>query len=146
PSRQAHRPCDTGRPRGRARPDKPSRPASSPPAPSSAPSPSAHPHSSTRHRHRAYDRSRTAERDFPDRPLVPLVPVFLIYGTFMRSQPGHANLDGARFVGSVETKPRYRLFEVDGRWPALIEDDDGVGIAAELYEIDATHVVRLAEL
>jgi allophanate hydrolase len=74
------------------------------------------------------------------------VPPFVIYGTFMRGQPGHGNLDGARFVVAVETAPRYRLFEVDGRWPALIEDENGVAIAAELYEIDESHLARLAEL
>ncbi|HST25161.1 MAG TPA: gamma-glutamylcyclotransferase [Gaiellaceae bacterium] len=74
------------------------------------------------------------------------MPPFLIYGTFMRGQPGHANLDGARFLEAVETAPRYRLFEVDGRWPALIEDDDGRRIAAELYEIEPAHLARLAEI
>ncbi len=74
------------------------------------------------------------------------MPPFLIYGTFMRGQPGHGNLDGARFVEPVETAPRYRLFEVDGRWPALVEDDGGVAIAAELYEIELEHVARLAGL
>ena len=71
---------------------------------------------------------------------------FVIYGTFMRGQPGHGNLDGARFVEAVATAPRYRLFEVDARWPALIEDEDGVSIAAELYELDEPHLARLAEL
>jgi len=74
------------------------------------------------------------------------MPSFLIYGTFMRGQPGHANLDGARFLEQVSTAPSYRLFEVDGRWPALIEDEDGVTIAAELYEIESEHLARLAEL
>jgi allophanate hydrolase len=74
------------------------------------------------------------------------VPLLVIYGTFMRGQPGHANLEGARFVEPVETAARYRLFEVEGRWPALIEDSAGVTIAAELYEIDGAHVARLAEL
>jgi allophanate hydrolase len=74
------------------------------------------------------------------------VTAFLIYGTFMRGQPAHANLDGARFLEAVQTAPRYRLWEVDGRWPAVIEDDDGVAIAAELYEIDEAHLARLAEL
>ena len=64
----------------------------------------------------------------------------------MRGQPGQANLDGARFVEDVRTAPRYRLWEVDGRWPALIEDEDGVAITAELYEIEAAHLVRLAEI
>lgn len=72
------------------------------------------------------------------------MPAFLIYGTFMRGQPGHANLEGARFLEQVETAPRYRLFEVDGRWPALIRDADGAAIAAELWEIDEPHLTRLA--
>lgn len=71
---------------------------------------------------------------------------FVIYGTFMSGQPGHENLDGARFVEAVETAPRYRLWEVDGRWPALVEDEDGIAVAAELYEIDEPHLARLAEL
>jgi allophanate hydrolase len=71
---------------------------------------------------------------------------FLIYGTFMRGQPGQANLAGAELLGAVHTAARYRLWEVDGRWPALIEDDDGVEIAAELYEIVPAHLDRLTEL
>lgn len=74
------------------------------------------------------------------------MPEFVIYGTFMSGQPGHANLEGARFLEAVETAARYRLFEVDGRWPALVEDDDGVAVAAELYEIEEPHLARLAEL
>ncbi len=74
------------------------------------------------------------------------MPPFLIYGTFMRGQPGHTNLDGARFLEEVTTAPVYRLFEVDGRWPALVAADDGVAIAAQLWEIAPDHVARLAEL
>ena len=74
------------------------------------------------------------------------MPHFVIYGTFMRGQPGHANLDGAEFFEEGETAPRYRLWEIDGRWPALIEAEDGVAIAAELYEITPAHLARLAEI
>ena len=74
------------------------------------------------------------------------MPPFLIYGTFMRGQPGHANLDGARFLEAVETAAHYRLFEVDGRWPALIEHEAGVAITTELYEIEPPHLVQLAEI
>jgi allophanate hydrolase len=72
--------------------------------------------------------------------------LFLIYGTFMRGQPGHAKLEGARFLEQVTTALRYRLWEVDGRWPALIESRDGAAMAAELWEIDEAHLARLAEL
>jgi allophanate hydrolase len=64
----------------------------------------------------------------------------------MRGQPGHENLAGARFLEEVETAPRYRLWEVDGRWPALVEDAHGVAIRRELYEIEAPHLARLAGL
>ena len=64
----------------------------------------------------------------------------------MRGQPGHGNLEGGRFLEAVRTAPQYRLWEVDGRWPALVPDDDGVAIAAELYELEPAHLARLAEV
>lgn len=72
--------------------------------------------------------------------------LFVIYGTFMRGQPGHENLAGARFLEAVETAAGYRLLEVDGLWPALVEDEDGISIAAELYEVEPDHLARLAEI
>jgi gamma-glutamylcyclotransferase (GGCT)/AIG2-like uncharacterized protein YtfP len=72
--------------------------------------------------------------------------LFVFYGTFMRGQPGHANLEGATFLEEVRTAPRYRLFYVDGRWPALIPDEEGAAIACELYETTEEHLARLAEL
>jgi gamma-glutamylcyclotransferase (GGCT)/AIG2-like uncharacterized protein YtfP len=74
------------------------------------------------------------------------VAEFLIYGTFMRSQPGHANLAGGRFLEDVRTAPRYRLWFVDGLWPSLAEAEAGVEIAAELYELEPEHVERLAAI
>jgi hypothetical protein len=59
------------------------------------------------------------------------MPRSLIYETFMRGQLGHGNLTGEDFLEDVETSSRYRLWEVDGRWPALIKDDAGVAIAAD---------------
>jgi allophanate hydrolase len=71
---------------------------------------------------------------------------FLIYGTFMRGQPGHANLEGADLLGPVRTAAGYRLWLVDGKWPALIPAEDGVELAAELYVLDEARVERLAEV
>jgi allophanate hydrolase len=62
------------------------------------------------------------------------VTLFAIYGTFVRGQPGHGNLAGARFLEEVRTLPRYRLWFVDGLWPALVPNEDGVEIACELYD------------
>jgi gamma-glutamylcyclotransferase (GGCT)/AIG2-like uncharacterized protein YtfP len=72
--------------------------------------------------------------------------LFMIYGTFMRRQPGHGNLAGGRFLEEVRTAPQYRLFLVDG-WPALTEAErDGVALAAELYDLNEEHVARLSAI
>lgn len=72
--------------------------------------------------------------------------LFAIYGTFGRRQPGHGNLAGARFVEQVRTAAAYRLYLVDGRWPALVAAADGVPIECELYECSEALLARLAEL
>jgi len=68
---------------------------------------------------------------------------FAFYGTFGSGQPGHQNLDGARFLERVETAPRYRLYVVD-RLPALAPAAEGVAIACELYDVDEAQLARLA--
>ena len=70
--------------------------------------------------------------------------LFAFYGTFTSSQPGHGNLAGARFVERTRTAPRYRLFFVDGLWPALVPAADGAAIECELYECSEELLERLA--
>ena len=72
--------------------------------------------------------------------------LFAFYGTFTRTQPGHGNLAGARFVERSRTAPRYRLFLVDGRWPALVPYDDGVDIECELYDCSEELLERVAQI
>jgi allophanate hydrolase len=72
--------------------------------------------------------------------------VYVIYGTFMTGQPGHGNLEGAAPLERVRTAPRYRLWFVDGRWPALIPAPEGVELEVELYDLAEDHIGRLAEL
>jgi allophanate hydrolase len=70
--------------------------------------------------------------------------LFAFYGTFTSSQPGHGNLAGARFVERTRTAPHYRLYFVDGLWPALVPADEGVAIECELYECAEELLERLA--
>jgi allophanate hydrolase len=70
--------------------------------------------------------------------------LFAFYGTFTSGQPGHESLAGARLVERTRTAPRYRLFFVDGRWPALVPHDDGAPIDCELYECSEELLARLA--
>jgi allophanate hydrolase len=72
------------------------------------------------------------------------VTLFAFYGTFTSGQPGHGRLSGARFVERTRTAPRYRLFFVDGLWPALVPAADGVAIECELYECSEELLARLA--
>lgn len=59
-----------------------------------------------------------------------------VNGTLMRGEKLHANLDGARFSGEWTTAPRYRLFSVDDRHPAMVRDDArGAAVVGELYEV-----------
>jgi len=54
----------------------------------------------------------------------------------MAGEELHANLDGARFCGEWTTAPRYRLFSVDDRHPAMVRDDvRGTAVVGELYEV-----------
>jgi gamma-glutamylcyclotransferase (GGCT)/AIG2-like uncharacterized protein YtfP len=72
------------------------------------------------------------------------VTLFAVYGTFTSTQPGHGNLAEARFVERTRTAPQYRLFFVDGLWPALVPFADGVAIECELYECSEDLLERLA--
>ena len=72
--------------------------------------------------------------------------LFAFYGTFTSSQPGHGTLAGARFVERVRAAPRYRLYFVDGLWPALVPADGGVAIECELYECSEELLERLAHV
>ena len=59
-----------------------------------------------------------------------------VNGTLMRGEELHANLDGGRFCGAWTTAPRYRLFSVDDRHPAMVRDEArGAAVAGELYEV-----------
>ena len=73
--------------------------------------------------------------------------LFAFYGTFTNGQPGHGNLAGARFVERTRTAPRYRLFFVDGLWPALVPAAaGGVAIDCELYDCSEALLERLAAI
>jgi gamma-glutamylcyclotransferase (GGCT)/AIG2-like uncharacterized protein YtfP len=74
------------------------------------------------------------------------VTLFALYGTFTSGQPGHGNLADARFIERTKTAPRYRLFIVDGMWPALIPSDDGMTVGCELYDASEELLARLAEV
>lgn len=56
-------------------------------------------------------------------------------GTVMRGQPAHHHLEGAIFLRRMRTSPRYRLYSIEDRHPAMIATsrDDGISVPGELY-------------
>lgn len=57
-------------------------------------------------------------------------------GGLMRGQSAHWKLKGATFVAEVRTAPRYRLYSIGDRYPAMLRDDErGTSICAELYDV-----------
>jgi gamma-glutamylcyclotransferase (GGCT)/AIG2-like uncharacterized protein YtfP len=64
------------------------------------------------------------------------VSLAFFYGTFMRGQPGEANLAGADFVGEASTAPRYRLYSIRDEHPLLVEvGEGGASIAGQLLDV-----------
>jgi hypothetical protein len=61
----------------------------------------------------------------------------LVIGSALREVCGDQEQLGMRFLEEVRTAPRYRLYSLDGRWAALVEDPDrGGSVLGELVEID----------
>ncbi len=59
-----------------------------------------------------------------------------VNGTLMRGLALHQNLDGAEFLGVVQTAPRYRLYSIDDRHPGMFEvETGGVAVSGELYRV-----------
>ena len=58
-----------------------------------------------------------------------------IYGTLKRGQCRAHVLDGQRFLRTAVTVPAYRMYDT-GSYPAMVEDDNGVAIEGELWEVD----------
>ena len=69
-----------------------------------------------------------------------------VNGTLMRGLELHANLDGAQFCAERTTAPRYRLFSVDDRHPAMVRDDArGTAVAGELYDVPLAVLATVLE-
>ena len=69
---------------------------------------------------------------------------FFICGSALRGQPDHANLGGARFAGTAQTAPKYRMASVRDEHPGVYEvASGGVGLAGELYDLTLEQYARL---
>jgi gamma-glutamylaminecyclotransferase len=71
------------------------------------------------------------------------VVTLFVYGTLMRGGVRHRVLADQRFLGEACTHPQYALFDLCV-YPGLVRSpEEGRAIHGELYEIDASLIVRL---
>ena len=64
---------------------------------------------------------------------------FFICGSALRGQPDHPNLQGATFVCTAKTLPKYRLHAIKDGWhPGIYEvAEGGIAIPGEIYEMSS---------
>lgn len=67
-----------------------------------------------------------------------------VYGTLMRGEQHHAQIQDQRFVGEARTLPRYELIDL-GSFPALVEGG-ATAVAGELYEVSFQVLAELDRL
>ncbi len=71
--------------------------------------------------------------------------VLFVYGTLKRGRANHRLLGDSRYLGPATTEPRYRLIDL-GPYPALVRDDDhGLAVHGEVWEVSAARVAILDE-
>jgi len=71
-----------------------------------------------------------------------------VNGTLMQGQPANHILieAGAKFVRDVRTAPKYRLWNVGDKHPAMLRDEQGgASISLELWEIDPERIIEVFE-
>lgn len=63
-----------------------------------------------------------------------MVRIFL-YGTLKRGGCRSHVMRGQQFVGETTTVAKYRMYNT-GSYPALVEDEDGLEVEGEVWEVD----------
>ena len=61
-----------------------------------------------------------------------------VNGTLMRGLKLNPNLDGATFLGALQTAPRYRIFSIGDVHPGMFEvgeGEAGISVPGELYDM-----------
>jgi gamma-glutamylcyclotransferase (GGCT)/AIG2-like uncharacterized protein YtfP len=67
------------------------------------------------------------------------------YGTLMRGFCRHQALQDQTFLGVARTVPRYRMVNC-GDYPGLLDDEPGIAIWGEVWEVTPECLMRLDEV
>lgn len=71
--------------------------------------------------------------------------LLFVYGTLKMGHQRHSYLSQQRYIGIAATSPNYRMYRY-GSYPAIIEEDNGLKIFGELYEISDHCLMELDRL
>lgn len=59
-----------------------------------------------------------------------------VYGSLKKGFFSHRYVRDQEFIGEFETKPNYKLYELENGLPVLVETKDGVSVKGEIYRVD----------
>ena len=65
-----------------------------------------------------------------------------VYGSLKRKFCNHGVMQGAKFIGNATTKPKYQLLDL-GRFPGLIECDNGLSVVGEVFSVSDDKLKQL---
>ncbi len=65
-----------------------------------------------------------------------------VYGTLKTGLSNHGWLRGQTLLGRAVTEARYRLFDLGG-YPGMVQEEDGLPIAGEVWEVDEAGLAQL---
>jgi gamma-glutamylaminecyclotransferase len=69
--------------------------------------------------------------------------ILFAYGTLKWGRRNHRLISDQRFVGAAVTEPRYRLIDL-GPYPGLVRDDEhGLAVRGELWEVSRCCLLEL---
>jgi len=72
--------------------------------------------------------------------------ILFLYGTLRTGQRNHRLMSNSRFICKVKTLPHYRLYDL-GDYPGMVRDEqNGLAVRGEMWEVDATTLMMLDAL
>ena len=71
--------------------------------------------------------------------------ILFLYGTLKRGQKNHHFLAGQEFLGEATTMPLYRLYGLGCHPGMVLDPDNGLDVAGELWAVDDAALAKMDE-
>src|SRR5580700_10044401 len=69
--------------------------------------------------------------------------ILFVYGTLKRGQKSHHYIADQEFLGTATTMPLYRLYALGWHPGMVLDADNGLEVAGELYAVDDATLGKL---